>query len=120
VNNSSGNKKSNPVDSLFDMIDSLPEGVKEKLMDEFLTDMLDDDIDDDIWEDIAEIEDMVDELGIRGASDSEIQEIRGRIMSSPTEKRELQQQASFLKPYVEELSHEALVLLYGRKNARYL
>lgn len=100
------------ADSIRKLFEQLPDSFDPSM--ENMVDFLDDDEDDELWETAEELEDMLDESGIRDAPESLIKDFRNHMRSSPKNRRYFDGLASDLKPIADELTREAQIFLYGK------
>ncbi len=106
------NNQGGRVDSIRKLFEQLPGSFDPSMED--MIDFLDDDEDDELWETAEELEDMLDESGIRDAPESLIKDFRNHMRSSPKNRRYFDDLASELKPIADELTREAQIFLYGK------
>ena len=76
------------------------------------------DDEDDQTDELEDLEQMLDEAGVRGASLPVLQDFVGQARSVPQKRRELDQIARAVEDKYDDLSRELRVLLFPRRKGR--
>lgn len=104
------NDKGGELGSIREMLENLKDSFDPSMAGIF--DLSDEE--DEVWEIADDLEDMIDEAGIRDAPESIIKDFRNHMRSSPKSRRKLNELAHSLKHVADDLSREAQIFLYGK------